>query len=157
MPVGGMFGSDLLEYNPDFYSIMKSPFNGEEVVCVRSLQPDWAIVHVQEADIYGNARILGSKFQDILLSRAAKKTIITTEKIVDTEVMRKDPGLTAIPHFLVAAVVEAPGGAKPGICFNGSFAPEDNKADDAGMKAYLKAVKEDTVQEYLAKVTEGRV
>lgn len=151
-----MFGSDLLEYNPDFYKIMTCPFTGEEVVCVRSLQPDWAIIHVQEADEYGNARILGSRFQDILMSRAAKKTIITTEKIVDTEVMRKEPHLTAVPHFLVAAVVLSPGGARPGICFTGSFEPELNKVDDAGMKAYLKAVKEDTIDEYLDKVTGGR-
>lgn len=156
MPVGGMFGSDLLEYNPDFFKVMRSPFTGEEVVCVRSLQPDWAIIHVQEADEYGNARILGSTFQDVLLTRAAKRTIITTEKIVNTDVMREEPHLTVIPHFLVAAVVLAPGGARPGICFPGSFDPELNKVDDAGMKAYLKAVKEDTIDEYLAQVTEGR-
>lgn len=151
-----MFGSDLLEYNPDFYRIMRSPFTGEEVVCVRSLQPDWAIIHVQEADEYGNGRILGSRFQDILMTRAAKKTIITTEKIVDTEIMRKEPHLTAIPHFLVAAVVLAPDGARPGICFPGSFDSEVNKADHAVMKVYLKAVKEGTVDEYLADVAEGR-
>lgn len=150
-----MFGSDLLEYNPDFYKIMRDPFTGEEVVCVRALRPDWAIIHVQEADEYGNARILGSVFQDKLLSRAAKKTIITTEKIVPTDVFREQPQLTHIPHFLVEAVVLAPGGARPGICFPGSFDPELNKADDEGMKAYLRAVKEGTLDAYLEKVTGG--
>ncbi len=43
----------------------------------KSLVPDYAIVHVQEADIYGNCRILGPSYQDALLARAAKKTIVT--------------------------------------------------------------------------------
>lgn len=51
------------------------------------------------------------------MTRAAKKTIITTEKIVPTEELRQAPERTTIPHFLVKAVVLAPGGAKPGICF----------------------------------------
>ena len=48
--------------------------------------------------------------QDALLARAAKKTIITTERIVGTYRMKEEPKLTAIPHFLVEAVVELPVG-----------------------------------------------
>jgi len=76
MPVAGMWGSDLVAKRPEFYSIMKSPFDGTEVVCVKALVPDYAIIHVQEADIYGNCRILGPSYQDALLARAAKKTIL---------------------------------------------------------------------------------
>lgn len=146
-----MWGSDLIAQRPDFFQIMKSPFSDEEVVVVRALQPDWAIIHVQEADEYGNARILGSDFQDVLFTRAAKKTIITTEKLVDTDSFRQEPKLTSVPHFLVAAVVLAPGGAKPGICY-----PMYNTVDADGMKAYSQAVKDGKVDEYLTKVTEGR-
>lgn len=130
---------------------MKSPFTGEEVVTVRALQPDWAIIHVQEADEFGNARILGSDFQDVLFSRAAKKTIITTERLVETAELRREPKLTSIPHFLVEAVVLAPEGAKPGICY-----PYYNTVEAAGMKAYGKAIKEGTLDAYLASAAEGR-
>ena len=52
---------------------MTSPFSDEKVVAVKALVPDWAVIHVHEADEFGNARIMGSVFQDILLTRAAKK------------------------------------------------------------------------------------
>ncbi len=131
---------------------MTSPFSDEKVVAVKALVPDWAVIHVHEADEFGNARIMGSVFQDILLTRAAKKTIITAERIVATEIFRMNPERTSVPHFLVEAVVLAPQGAKPGTCFG-----EYDVVDDGGMKAYFKAVKEDALDEYLAAVTEGRI
>jgi glutaconate CoA-transferase subunit A len=148
--VGGMWGSELITQRPELYQVIKSPFTGEEVVTIKALNPDWAIIHVQEADEYGNARILGSEFQDVIMTRAAKKTIITTEKLVDTETFKQEPKLTSIPHFLVEAVVLAPQGAKPGICYPGYL-----QADPDGMKAYSKAVKEGTLESYLETVTEG--
>lgn len=151
MPVGGMWGSDLVTQRPEFFQVMKSPFTGEEVVVVKSLKPDWAIVHVQEADEFGNARIIGSDFQDVLFAHAAQKTIITTEKLVDTDTLRQEPKLTSIPHFLVEAVVVAPQGAKPGICYS-SY----EIVDADGMKAYGKAIKEGKLAEYLAQACEGR-
>lgn len=151
LPVGGMWGSDLVEKNPDMYCVMKNPFGEGEVVCVKALVPDYAVIHVQEADIYGNARILGPSYQDALLARAAKKTILTAERIVGTYRMQEEPKLTAIPHFLVEAVVELPGGAKPGICY-----PEYLTVDWADHKAYQKAVKADEVRQFADKMLEGR-
>lgn len=151
MPVGGMWGSGLLEINPDFFQVIDSPFNGEKTVAVKALVPDWAIVHVQEADELGNARIIGSQFQDHLLARAARKTIITAERIIDTGVFRANPEFNTIPHFLVAAVVEAPNGARPGICFG-----EYETVDAAGMKRYAGAVKDGKLGEYLAECRKGR-
>lgn len=152
MPVGGMWGSDLVAQRPEFYSVMKSPFDGTEVVCVKALVPDYAVIHVQEADIYGNCRILGPSYQDALLARAAKKVIITTERIVGTYRMQEEPKLTAIPHFLVEAVVELPGGAKPGICY-----PEYLTVEWADHKAYQKAVKAGEVPQFADKMLEGRL
>ena len=152
MGVGGLWGSDLIAQRPEFFQVMKSPFSDEEVVTVKALRPDWAIIHVQEADQYGNGRILGSDFQDVLLSRAAKKTIITTEKIVETEVFRQEPKLTSVPYFLVEAVILVPEGAKPGICY-----PTYNTVDATGMAEYSQAIKDGKLDDYLARVTEGRV
>lgn len=148
LPVAGMFGSDLLELNPDFYFISKSPLDGKEVVCVKALNPDWAIIHVQEADRFGNARILGSDFQDVIMTRAAKHVIITAEKIVDTSVFQAQPKLTSVPHLLVDAVVHVPNGAKPGVCYDCY-----ETVDDAGIKAYQKAVKDDQVMQFLNTIT----
>jgi glutaconate CoA-transferase subunit A len=147
-----MWGSDLVALRPEFFRAMKSPFDGTEVVCVKALVPDYAIIHVQEADVYGNCRILGPSYQDALLARAAKKTIITTERIVGTYRMKEEPKLTAIPHFLVEAVVELPGGAKPGICY-----PEYQAVEWPKHKAYQKAVKEGQVVQYAQSMLEGRL
>ena len=147
-----MWGSDLLEQFPDFYHVMESPWTGEKVVCVRALNPDYALIHVQEADIYGNARILGPEYQDRLMSRAAKKVILTTERIVGTYRMKEEPKLTAIPHMLVEAVVELPGGAKHGICY-----PEYLTVDWDLHKEYQAAVKNDEVPKFAAKMLEGRL
>ena len=35
----------------------------------------------------------------------------------DGNIPRQSPEFNTIPHFLVEAVVEAPNGARPGICF----------------------------------------
>ncbi len=152
MPVGGMWGSDLVAIRPEFYSVMKSPFDGTEAVCVKALVPDYAILHVQEADIYGNCRILGPSYQDALMARAAKKVIITTERIVGSYRMQEEPKLTAIPHFLVEAVVVLPGGAKPGICY-----PEYQGVEWDNHKAYQKAVKADEVTKFADMMLEGRL
>jgi glutaconate CoA-transferase subunit A len=151
LTMAGLWGSQLIELEPHFFRAVESPFDGTKVIAVKALKPDYALIHVQEADEFGNARINGGDYQDILLSRAATKTIITTEKIVSTKTFTDSPKLTSVPHFLVEAVVEAPGGAKPGQCF-GLY----DTADDLGMKAYLKAVKEDTLPAYLAEITKGR-
>jgi glutaconate CoA-transferase subunit A len=87
-----------------------------------------------------------------LLARAAKKTIITTERIVGTYRMKEEPKLTAIPHFLVEAVVELHGGAKPGICY-----PEYQAVEWPKHKAYQKAVKEGQVVQYAQSMLEGRL
>lgn len=143
MGVGGMWGSDLISQRPELFQVITSPFDGEEVVVVKALVPDWAVIHVQEADEYGNDRILGSEFQDVLMTRAARKTIITTEKIVSSDTFREEPKLTSIPHFLVEAVVLVPQGAAPGVCY------PNYEVDPAGMKAYAQAVKDGTIAAYI--------
>ena len=50
---------------------MADPYTGEEVVAIPAIQPDVAIIHVQEADEFGNARIVGTLFEDVLMAQAA--------------------------------------------------------------------------------------
>ncbi|AKL93866.1 glutaconate CoA-transferase subunit A [Clostridium aceticum] len=114
MPIRGMIGSDLIEVSG--FKTVEDPYSGERMVAVEAIRPDWAVLHVQEADQEGNARIIGPKYEDILMSRAAKNVIITTEAIIDGERLKQQPELIDIPGFLVKAVVHLPGGAKPGTC-----------------------------------------
>jgi hypothetical protein len=45
---------------------------------------------------------------------ASKKVIISTEEIIDTEEIKRDPGRTTIPYYVVDAIVHLPFGAYPG-------------------------------------------
>ena len=51
--------------------------------------------------------------EDFELSRCARRLIITTEEIVDNELIRREPWKTSIPFLVVDAVVEVPYGSHP--------------------------------------------
>src|SRR5437867_7309624 len=130
-PVPGLKGTDL-PATADFRTV-KDPWTGEEIYVVPALAPEWAILHVQEADARGNARIFGSPGYDILMAQAAGRVLLTAERIVPTEELARVPELTGISDLTVAAVVEVPGGARPGDCA-GCY-----DVDDAGVRRYLEA------------------
>ena len=115
MPVAGLNESDLCRVHP-YFSKVKDPFSDQEVRVVRALRPDVAILHVQQADEAGNARIEGPEYEDILISRAAAKVFITSEEIVPEGFFRRQDLKAQIPHFLVQGVVHQPRGAFPGSC-----------------------------------------
>lgn len=131
MPVAGMFGSDIPAASG--FKLIPDPYTGQEVCVIPRLAPDWAVLHVHEADAEGNARVFGTPFWDRILSRAADRVIVTTERIVPTAEFTRQPELTLVPGFLVAAVVEAPGGAWPGACW------PDYATDEPAVWAYLEA------------------
>jgi glutaconate CoA-transferase subunit A len=87
------------------------PFTGEELAAVPALRPDVAIIHAQEADRQGNVQlwgIIGVQKEAVL---AAKRSLVTVERIVDELELR--PGGIVLPAFVIDAVAEVPGGARP--------------------------------------------
>lgn len=130
-PVAGMFGSDIPTASG--LKTVVDPYTGQAVYVVPRLRPDWAILHVPEADAAGNARIYGTPFWDRAMARAARGVILSAERIVPSEELARQPELTAIPGLFVRAVVHAPGGALP--C---SSTP-DYDLDRAAVRAYLEA------------------
>ncbi|SET24818.1 glutaconate CoA-transferase subunit A [Natronincola peptidivorans] len=141
MPVRGMVGSDLISARG--FKTVEDPYTGETVVAVERIRPDWAILHVQQADIEGNAKIIGPKYEDVLMSRAAKNVIITAERIVNSETLEKLPELTDVPGFLVKAVVHVPGGGKPGTCA-GMY-----DLDKASLDKFKQLKTEEELRDYL--------
>jgi len=112
MPTYSTMGSDLLKKNGNLREF-PSPVNEEKLIAVRALRPDVAIIHVQRADVHGNAHIWGSLGVAVDGARASRKVIVVAEEIVTPEVIASDPNRTLIPGFLVAAVVHEPWGAHP--------------------------------------------
>ncbi len=145
MPIRPMLGSDVLAQRPEAKEI-DCPFTGEKLLLVPALNPDVALIHVQRCDPYGNAQIDGLQFMDIDLAMAANKVILTTERIVSNDQIRRAPDQTKIPFFAVDAIVEVPYGSAPHECY-GVYEPMMkhmehyvelvNKDPVGGMKEYL--------------------
>lgn len=112
LPVRSQVGSDMLKYNPNI-KLIDDPFSGGKIGAVRAIVPEVGILHVQRCDADGNAQKWGSLGVDIEGINASRTVIITTEKIVDADVIRRDPNRTILPGFRVSAVVEQPWGAHP--------------------------------------------
>ncbi len=111
LPIRSMLGTDTEKYSAAEEIIC--PFSGKKYLAVPALYPDIAVIHVHEADMYGNAHIKGVLVADVDIAKASKKVIITAERIVDTEYFRNNPQNTTIPFYLVDAVVEVPYGSYP--------------------------------------------
>lgn len=148
VPIKNMLGSDLADKwgiseeirkqdtkLPDKkFVIQDDPFKpGSKLCCVPTPHIDVALVHVQEASPDGTCRIKGPTFQDIDIALAAKHCIISCEKLLDNDTIRRNPELNSIPGMAVDAVVYAPYGAHPSQCFgyydyDPEFYQEYNKA-----------------------------
>ncbi len=146
MPIRSMLGSDVRKQRPEVVE-MDCPFTGERILLVPALNPDVALIHVQRCDAYGNAQIDGLQFMDIDLAMAANKVILTTERVVSNDQIRRAPDHTKIPFFAVDAVVELPFGCAPHECY-GVYEPmirhmeryveQVNKDPVNGMRCYLQ-------------------
>jgi glutaconate CoA-transferase, subunit A len=124
MPVRCMLGTDTQKYSAAVE--MECPFTGSKYLAVPALYPDVGIVHVHRADVYGNCQIDGITIADMDLARASRRLIITTERLVPNEVIRREPSKTVIPYYLVDAVIEVPFGSYPGNMAYEYFSDEDH-------------------------------
>ena len=168
MPTRSMLGSGVRQVIGETARETICPFTGEQILLLPALNPDVALIHVQRADAYGNAQIDGLQFMDLDIAMAARKVILTTERIVSNDQIRRQPDRTKIPFFTVEAVVETPFAAAPHECF-GTYEPffrhldayaKATKADpEGGMRTYLKRYYEEPEDwnDYLARLGMGEV
>src|SRR5438046_7181076 len=109
MPIRSMLGSDVRKQRPEAIEF-DCPFTGEKLLLVPALNPDVALIHVQRCDPYGNAQMDGLQFMDMDLALAANRVVLTTERIISNDQIRRAPDRTKVPFFCVCAVVEVPSG-----------------------------------------------
>ncbi len=137
-----MQGTDTFERSAA--KAITCPFTGEKLVAVPALYPDVAAIHVHEADRFGNCRFKGTSVADVDLARAAKRLIITCERLVPHAEMRRDPHITQIPFLCVDAVCEVPFGSYPGNMPGEYFSDEEHlkkwltvEQDEPAFRAFL--------------------
>ena len=145
LPMRSMMGSDVIAQLPEA-RLIDCPFTGEKLVLVPALNPEVALIHVQRCDAYGNAQIDGLPFMDIDLVMAANRVILTTERIVSNDQIRRAPDQTKIPFMAVDAVVETPFGSAPHECY-GLYEPLFRHLD--GYAAQIRRDPEEGVRAYL--------
>jgi glutaconate CoA-transferase subunit A len=148
VPVKDMVGTDLMKVKSfmgeNKYRMIESPFDGSPVMLVPALNPDTAIIHVQQADEDGNAQMWGIGGDCKWGANAAKKVIVSCERIVSRETIGKDPSRTIVPAFKVVAVTEEPFGAHPGytpgfydVDFSFGYTYQQASNTEEGFQAFL--------------------
>jgi len=142
LPPLALEGSDIPKHAG--LARIADPYTGAASYAMRRLRPDWAVIHVAEADVLGNGRLpLGAPpFWDHLLVQATEKVILTTERLVSDEAFRAEPHRTLVAPYRVHAVVECPNGAWPTPFFPLYDVDDDAivnylAMDDADLEKYL--------------------
>ncbi len=134
LPSLTMLGSDLAR-TLDLQTVT-CPYTGQQLAAVPALNPDVALIHAHRADMFGNVQVDGYRHMDADVAKAARKVIVSAERIVSPEEIAAQPAQTMLPHFAVDAVVAAPHGAYPHECY-GLYGPDLEHFD-----AYVSAAKE---------------
>ena len=115
-PVGGVHGSDLAALNR--WASVTDPYgSGQDVWVIPAIRPDVAVIHANEANERGDARVRGTSHWDRILTRAARQVFVVAEALAPAAAFEEQPELTLVPGFMVQAVSVAPNGAWPGSCW----------------------------------------
>ena len=153
LQAGFLGGSDIVARNPAIRAF-DCPLTGRRLWAVPPADPDVVVIHALLADRYGNvlypARRLMPQSLDLTLSRSCETVIVTVERIVDNDEVRRHAHLTEIPSYRTAHIVEAPWGAHP--CPVLGFA----KIDDRAFRAHAAAAADpDTFAQWLDETVFG--
>ncbi len=136
LPTRAGLGSDVLRINPWLRTVTSPYTDAEELVAMKALPLDAALIHVHRADARGNCAIDGpDPFFDDLFAGAAARTYVSCERIVPTAELGPAHTL-ALPRIFTHAVVCAPGGAHFTSC------PPAYGRDEAFQRTYADSAKD---------------
>ncbi|MBV9521950.1 MAG: CoA synthetase [Alphaproteobacteria bacterium] len=152
MPLRGLIGSDLLAHRPD-WRVVDNPFGegGDPIVLLPALRPDVALFHAPMADREGNVWI-GRRRELATMAHAAARTIVTVERIVESDLFADESAAAGVlPALYVEAVAIAERGAWP-LALPGGY-----PRDEAHLAEYAAlAASEDGFRRYLDRFVHAR-
>jgi glutaconate CoA-transferase subunit A len=136
LPVRAGLGSDVPIHDSSLRTV-KSPYpDGEELLAMPALPLDVALVHLNRADISGNATYLGpDPYFDDLFCMAAKRRFVSCEQVVSTADLVAGAPTQALllNRMMVDGVIETPRGAHFTSCV------PDYGRDEAFQREYAAA------------------
>jgi len=120
IPTRSIIGSSMAEENKDSFTVMDDPFgSGRKIGLLSALQSDITFVHGLAADRYGNTILIPPLAENLWGAMGCKKgAIVSVEKIVSTEFIRRHSASVRIPGYVVNCVCEEPFAAHPGGLIN---------------------------------------
>ena len=134
LPTRSLLGSSMEEDNARSGDLIAAddPFGAEgRVGYVRALVPDVAVIHGWAADRAGNVIVASPGNENMYGAMAARNgAILTVEKIVSTEFIRRHADLVRLPSQYVRAVVETPHGNHPGGMYGMNVPELEGYAED---------------------------
>jgi acyl CoA:acetate/3-ketoacid CoA transferase alpha subunit/acyl CoA:acetate/3-ketoacid CoA transferase beta subunit len=115
IPTNSLMGSSMEEENRESFKVMDDPFSqGERIGLLKALRPDITLLHGVAADRSGNTIMTYPLGADAFGAWASQKgVIVSVEKIVPTEYIRRHAHLVRVPSYKVLAVCETPYGSHP--------------------------------------------
>jgi glutaconate CoA-transferase, subunit A len=123
----GYRGTDLARHT-DTIRTITCPFTGEELAAVAAIRPDVTVIHAQRADRHGNVQLWGLVGVQKEAVLAARRSLVTVEEVVDE--LEPRPDAVVLPSWVVSAVAEVPGGARP------SYAQDYYERDNDAYRAW---------------------
>jgi glutaconate CoA-transferase, subunit A len=148
LPARNMLGTDTFARSGA--KEIRCPFTGKKLVALPALYPDVAVIHVHEADCHGNCRITGITVADRELARASKRVIVSTERLISNDEIRRTPNATVIPAFCVDAVCLVPNGSYPGNMPGAYF------SDEKHLREWLQAERDEgELRRFVARLIHG--
>jgi glutaconate CoA-transferase subunit A len=147
MPIPDL-ATDLPKVNPAHYRPLPND-GGRPLLAVPPLRPDVCFIHAQQSDELGNVRFLGAPFFDVMLAMASRRVVVSVDRIVSADTVRRSNHLTKLPSAMVHAVVEAPFGAHP------TSSASLYRADNAHLAEYVKAATAERFPAYLERYVLG--
>ena len=175
MPTRSVVGTSIAKDNGASFKTMDDPFgSGKKVGLASALLPDISIIHGCVADVEGNTIMCAPYGEDLWGALASKGgAIVTVEKIVPTEFIKKYAALVKIPSYSVNAVVPAPLGlhpfsfANPGITDIEPYEKDvdfldilyDASASEHALDEWIKewVLQCEDHEQYLSKLGDGRI
>jgi acyl CoA:acetate/3-ketoacid CoA transferase alpha subunit/acyl CoA:acetate/3-ketoacid CoA transferase beta subunit len=138
--------SSMEEANRDSLAIIPDPYDpARKIALMKALNPDIAIIHGWAADLCGNTIFLppyGENFWGAWASKGG--VLVTVEKIVSTEFIRKYSHFVKIPGHIVKSVSVVPFGAHPNGMSNQGLCEFEAYAEDYEFKMDFRRAARDS-------------
>jgi acyl CoA:acetate/3-ketoacid CoA transferase alpha subunit/acyl CoA:acetate/3-ketoacid CoA transferase beta subunit len=114
-PTKSLRDSSMEAENRENFCQAPNPFAaGESIGLLKSLNPDISLAHAWAADPDGNAVLAAPYSTNHYAALAAKEgVIVSVEKVVDADFIRRCSTMAQIPGYVVRAVCPVPFGAHP--------------------------------------------